>query len=108
MTDKFNRPLKVGDYIVKLTSSQFYDNDSLLRIFGFDEEKEYVYCVEWTGIWKSEKKLNEDWPEACADPKEYYKYNKGMYGAAKRLNPNVVVKTYPPVWQKYDDMEKRK
>ena len=31
-----------------------------------------------------------------------------MYGPAKRIINDKIVKTYPPVWQKYDDMEKPK
>ena len=47
MTDAFGRELKIGDYVVKLSGSEYYDNRYIFRVFGFDEEKSFVYIVEW-------------------------------------------------------------
>ena len=108
MTDAFGRELKVGDYVVKLSGSEYYDNRCIFRVFGFDEEKSFVYIVEWDNQSYRSKNVFKDFDYACEHVVEYYKSKCGMYGPAKRIINDKIVKTYPPVWQKYDDMEKTK
>ena len=108
MTDAFGRELKIGDYVVKLSGSDYYDNRYIFRVFGFDEEKSFVYIVEWDNQSYRSKNIFKDFDYACEHVVEYYKAKCGMYGPAKRIINDKIVKTYPPVWQKYDDMEKPK
>lgn len=95
MTDRFGRDLIVGDYVVKLSSSEYFNNMKMFRIFGFDEEKELVYIVELNNHFKNVDE--KEFQSACESVKEYYKENCGMYGPAKRITKDKIVKTYPPV-----------
>jgi len=108
MTDAFGRELKVGDYVVKLSGSEYYSNLYMFRVFGFDEEKSLVYIVVWDDQSYLSKNVFKNFDYACEHVTEYYKAKCGMYGPAKRITNDKIVKTYPPVWQKYDDMEKSK
>lgn len=108
MTDRFGRELKVGDYVVKLSGSDYYSNMCMFRVFGFDEEKGLVYIVEWYSKSYRVQNVAKEFEFACEHVKEYYKAKCGMYGPAKRIIVDNIVKTYPPVWQKYDNMEKPK
>ena len=95
MTDRFGRDLIVGDYAVKLSSSEHFNNMKMFRVFGFDEEKELVYLVELNNVFKNVDE--KEFQSACESVKEYYKENCGMYGPAKRITKDKIVKTYPPV-----------
>ena len=95
MKDRFGRDLVVGDYVVKLSSSEYFNNMKMFRVFGFDEEKELVYIVEMNNHFKNVDE--KEFQTACESVKEYYKENCGMYGPAKRIVKDKIVKTYPPV-----------
>lgn len=95
MTDRFGRDLIVGDYVVKLSSSEYFNNMKMFRVFGFDEEKELVYIVELNNHFKNVDE--KEFQSACVSVKEYYKENCGMYGPAKRITKDKIVKTYPPI-----------
>ena len=95
MTDRFGRDLIVGDYVVKLSSSEYFNNMKMFRVFGFDEEKELVYIVELNNHFKNVDE--KEFQSACESVKKYYKENCGMYGPAKRITKDKIVKTYPPI-----------
>lgn len=95
MKDRFGRDLIVGDYVVKLSSAEYCRNMNMFRVFGFDEEKELVYIVELNNVFKNVDE--KEFQSACESVKEYYKENCGMYGPAKRITKDKIVKTYPPV-----------
>lgn len=95
MKDRFGRDLIVGDYVVKLSSAEHFNNMKMFRVFGFDEEKELVYIVELNNVFKNVDE--KEFQTACESVKEYYKENCGMYGPAKRIVKDKIVKTYPPV-----------
>lgn len=95
MKDRFGRDLNVGDYVVKLSSAEFCGNMGMFRVFGFNEEKELVYIVELNNVFKNVDE--KEFQSACESVKEYYKENCGMYGPAKRITKDKIVKTYPPV-----------
>ena len=95
MTDRFGRDLIVGDYVIKLSKAEHFNNMKMFRVFGFDEEKGFVYIAELNNIFKNFDE--KEFQTACESVKEYYKENCGMYGPTKRIPKDKIVKTYPPV-----------
>ena len=107
ITDSFDAVTKSFAYALESFGIYVKDRNELLPVigpplrqsfsemFGFDEEKELVYIVELNNHFKNVDE--KEFQSACESVKEYYKENCGMYGPAKRIVKDKIVKTYPPV-----------